>query len=178
MATIQASVSGAVTATSTNNRTGRFKGAATSTIVSGLMKGIIAGRDGTITGNRLVDNTWMDKALSSGTFAYLRAGYYIIKRVTTSISGVTSNVMKFGGQRSRRSINFTESNRVTRTATAIVAGYYKITTGTFSTPPTSANDSFGTDDAARPSRAVPGELTFKYGRPLPFDEEYSVKVNG
>jgi hypothetical protein len=77
--------------------------------------------------------------------------------------------------------------RTTRTTTAIRAGYWNIYTGTWSTTPTTAVDNFwdiandttsstSTDQAATPTRSVPGELTYKLGQPSPVSVDYPAKT--
>ena len=63
----------------------------------------------------------------------------------------------------RRSIHKLEHMYTRRVATAIRAGYWNIFTGTWSTDPVVADDAptWGTDDAANPTRAIPGELVYR-----------------
>ena len=97
-----------------------------------------------------------------GRFASMTAGEWVMRGgVSTDVaeSGLISN--QFGNLGTKRSIHFIESIRTVRVATAIRAGYWHIYEGTWTTAPTEAQDSFGQDDAARPSYAVPGELTYR-----------------
>lgn len=104
-----------------------------------------------------------DYSLVTGRFASMTAGAWIMRGgVSTDVAeaGVhTSN--QFGTLGTRRSIHFIEAIRTVRVATAIRAGYWHIYEGRWTTAPTEAQDSFGQDDAARPSYAVPGELTYR-----------------
>jgi len=75
-----------------------------------------------------------------------------------------------------RSIHKRESYKVNRIATAIRAGYWNIYTGAWTTLPTSTTDSPGTDEAATPTRSVPGELVYKTGAKVPVQDNYKAKT--
>lgn len=72
-------------------------------------------------------------------------------------------------------IHKTESSRTYKYTTAFRAGYFNMYNGQFTVAPTVALDTFAQDDAARPSRAVPGELTYRTGAKNPVTDEYSPK---
>jgi hypothetical protein len=74
-----------------------------------------------------------------------------------------------------RSIHKTESSRTLQYTTAFRNGYYNVFTGGFFVDPTSQVDSFGTDDAANPTRETPGELTYRTGAPLAKSSKYESK---
>jgi hypothetical protein len=60
-----------------------------------------------------------------------------------------------------RSIHYVEAATTTKTASAIRGGRFNVYTGKFSVGfPNSSTDTFGTDNAARSSFAIPGSLTF------------------
>lgn len=60
-----------------------------------------------------------------------------------------------------RSIKYIESRTTSKVASAIRAGKYNLVTGKFAAGfPASSTDSFGNDNAARSSYAVPGSITF------------------
>jgi len=139
-------------------------------------------------------------AKTAGYFANMTASSYIMKGVTTTIAGVSNTFLRSGAayMSGRRSINKIETVRTWQIATAIRAGNWNIVTGKFSsalnatedayTP--SANNVFGAwdqqagdgatsgtlDDAARPSRATPGELVFHHGSGQPFVTDYSART--
>lgn len=119
---------------------------------------------------------------STGNFAVMTAGKYVMRRVTTELAGVANTVLRSGASDFgiRRSIHQVEAFRTVRVATAIRAGYWHIYNGTWSTAPTAANDlstweTNGTDDAANPSAAVPGELIYKTSKPAPVMDEYQAR---
>lgn len=178
MAVIQPDGS-AVTTTSTVNNTGRFKGTKDSSITSGVLSSNNPGRNFPYRGNVLEANNWLKKALSSGTLAYFSTTKYIIRRVTTTISGVANTFLRSAGTYvNHRSINVHPNVfKTTRTASAVAAGYWDIYSASFSSGPTTASDTFASDDAGNPSLAVPGELVYKYSKPLPVQDEYEAKVN-
>lgn len=101
-----------------------------------------------------------DKATVSGTFA----------KNTNSLLAMRSNALVNAVLVFRnasiypayvRSIHYLESRTTSKVASAIRAGKFNIYTGKFDVGfPASASDSFGNDNAARSSFAVPGSLTF------------------
>ena len=136
------------------------------------------GLSSTKTGSLVVDGTDTDPALSGGVFAYNNTTP-IAKRLTSSLAGVNNDVLLSGAGRPdlTQSIHKIESVITTRIATAIRDGYWNISTGSWSTSPTSATDSFGNDNAARVSRSSPGSLTYKGGNPNVTTVGYSSKTN-
>ena len=173
MATQQVNGS-AVTATSTNNKGGAVVNGGTTTILDSVDLGY---SNVGVFGTAVVNGDDTDKALSAGTFSYNNDSP-IAKRVTTTLSGVTNTVLRSGASQPGliRSIHKLEVVRTRRLTTAIRAGYWNIYSGSFTTPPTVAVDSFPSDDAANPSRTVPGELTYKTGAPTPVNDNYKAKT--
>lgn len=74
-----------------------------------------------------------------------------------------------------KSIHKTESSTSLQYTTAFRNGYYNMYTGKFLIAPTVSSDSFGNDDAARPSRDVPGELVYRTGAKRPVEADYPSK---
>ena len=77
-----------------------------------------------------------------------------------------SAVLRSGSQYSGylKNINYTESARTNRTASAIRAGKFNLYTGKFAPAyPVVSNDAFGNDNAARSSYNTPGSFTFRVG---------------
>lgn len=139
-------------------------------------------------GSTVIDGSTTDKSLSAGTFAYNNQSP-IAKRVTDSLAGVANNALLSGASTPRlvRSIHRQEKVRTTRYTTAIRAGYWNIYSGQWSTTPTTAVDAFwdnsgnatsatSTDQAASPSRSVPGELVYKTGKLEPVQDDYKSKT--
>ena len=57
------------------------------------------------------------------------------------------------------------------------AGNFNMVTGKFTVNPTSATDSFGSDVAASPTRAVPGKLVYGLGQGV-VRADYKAKTGG
>ena len=175
MATVQVDGS-AVTGGSTKNNRGVVVNAGSST---GKLGKVSLGRQQVATGSVVVDRETTNKANSAGVFSYSTQAP-ISRRLSVVIGGSASNVLLSGalvpGQIS--SIKKIESRRVVRKATAMRAGYFNLTTGRFTTNPTSATDSFGSDVAASPTRAVPGQLVYKLGPVTPVTVNYAAKTGG
>jgi hypothetical protein len=78
----------------------------------------------------------------------------------TKLAGVTTDVLNTPGNynlANLRPIHYNENWRVRR----IVTAGWNYATGQPLSAPTAADDSFGQDDAARPTRALPGEFVIK-----------------
>lgn len=119
---------------------------------------------------------------SQGThFASMSIDKWIMRRVTDEVAGGISNyVLRSGASdfQIRRSIHKLEHLYTRRVATAIRAGYWHIYEGRFTTEPTTADDvsTWGNDHAATPSYAVPGELVYRDGSPIPVQNDYKPKT--
>ena len=104
-------------------------------------------------------------SLVAGDFATLTVGNYIMRGgVSGTIAGSQGTTAQFGADYGiRRSIHKVEHLWTRRVATAIRNGYWHIYEGVFTTAPTTADDAstFGSDNAATPSYAVPGELVYR-----------------
>lgn len=106
------------------------------------------------------------KAITAGPFATNRngTGTYMIKGVTRTIATVANTALLWGpANRGRRSIALNEHNN-TRRVSEVTFNY---ATGQPSATPRVTVDNFGTDTAARPSRAVPGHLLYMAGTKTP-----------
>lgn len=151
---------------------------------SDVLGSVDLGLAATRTGSVVVDGTDTDEAVSAGTFAY-NNDRPVAKRLTDSLSGVSNNVLLSGAARPDlvQSVHKIEGITTRRVATAIRAGYWNIYSGTWSTNPTNASDSFtgsdstSNDYAARPSRSSPGNLTYKLGNPTAVTVGYAEKTN-
>jgi hypothetical protein len=180
MSTIQVDGS-SVTSSSTINNGGSTIKAGTSTILNNVDLGY---SDVGVFGSSVVDGPDTDKALSAGTFSYSNQRP-VAKRVTEELSGVSNPVLQSGaGQPGLiRSIHKLEVLTTRRLTTAIRAGKWNIFKGAFLNNqtqgvdnPVVATDSLSTDDAATPSRTVPGELVYKTGAPTPVQDNYKAKT--
>jgi hypothetical protein len=102
--------------------------------------------------------------LVAGTFATMTAAQYVMLGYSSSIAGGQATRKGFGADYGiRRSIHKLEHMYSRLVATAIRAGNWNIYTGMWSTDPTVQDDAptWGTDDAAAPTRPIPGELTYR-----------------
>jgi len=102
----------------------------------------------------------VDKAYSSGTLAYQQAGNYVIRGVSTTLSGAANTAIQSPGSDNgrRRPIHY---NEVVYTTHAPSGYYYH--TGLPVNGVTTESGIFANDHAARPTAAIPGELTLHQG---------------
>lgn len=130
-------------------------------------------------GSVVVDNSSANKALNDGVFAN-NTQRPIAKKVTIQLGGVANNVLRSGAARPElvKSINKLETLRTRRFTTAIRENKYNRFTGRFDAGyPVVAVDSLGADNAANPSRTLPGQLVFKIGAKVPVSSDYKPKTN-
>ncbi len=165
----------AVTSTSTNNNGGSVVNGGTTTVLDNVSLG-----SAYVMGTLPIDGTDTDKSVSAGDFAYDNARP-VAKRYTTALAGVSNTALLSGaavpGQ--IRSIHKLEVLTTRRLTTAIRANKYNRYTGAWDSGyPVVAVDSLGNDDAATPTRSVPGELTYKTGALVPVNDDYSPKTGG
>ena len=136
--------------------------------------------------NAVVD--YADPAESTGTFKN-DSTRLVAQRVASTLAGVSNTAILSGGHgdvHDMRSIARQEKVRSTRLATAIKAGNWNPTTGTFSSITTAVDDfydpiakstsSTSTDEAATPTRSKPGEFAYKLGQPAPVQADYAAKT--
>ena len=177
MATVQTNGSSAVTSTSTKNKGGTVIAAGSA--ASGVLQSRGASSPSLAAfASTVINGSDTDPANNSGTFAYNNVRPIAI-RYTTGLAGVSNTFLLSGSSAPgiRRVVNKTESVRTNRSATAIRAGNFNMYTGIFTVAPTVASDSFGTDNAASPTAAIPGKLVYKIGNPTPFSQNYAAKTN-
>jgi hypothetical protein len=148
-------------------------------VASALLDNVAVSRyNAGVFGSTVLDNDSADKALSSGTFAYDNESP-VAKRLTTELAGGVANTTLLSGAAvpaNVRSIHKLETLRTQRITTAIRANKYNRYTGDWDAGfPANAVDSLSTDDAATPTRSVPGELTYKTSAPLAVNDDYKPK---
>jgi hypothetical protein len=135
----------------------------------------------TVFASTVLDNSWSDKAVSDGSFAYNNESP-VAKRLTTILSGISNTVLRSGATQPGliRSIHKLETLRSNRVTTGIRANKFNRYTGAWDNGfPVVAVDSLSTDTAATPTRAVPGQLTYKLGNPIPVtNNDYKAKTGG
>lgn len=146
---------------------------------SGLLDNVAVSRyNAGVFGSTVLDNDSADKALSSGTFAYDNESP-VAKRLTTELAGGVSNTTLLSGAAvpaNVRSIHKLETLRTQRITTAIRANKYNRYTGSWDAGfPANAVDALNSDNAATPTRSVPGELTYKTAAPLAVNDDYKPK---
>lgn len=160
----------ATTATSTNNNVGRIRN-------GGNVGGVLFNAsDLTVARNQIdnyvYNNADIDVALSSGEYNTMRVNKYVIRKVTTELAGVANTTLQSGGSDygHRRAVKLIEHMRTT-----FLSGLSWVASGdgmpTYTFTRTTTDTSFGTDDAARPTLAVPGEITYRTGAATPVNDE-------
>lgn len=149
-----------VTPTSTDNNGGTVKA---NGLVSGTFQATATTQEKTgVFGSTVVDNNSADKALGAGTFAYDNERP-VAKKTTTTLAGVAQDFLQSGASAPEtiRSIHKIESVRTRKLTTAIRTNKWNEYSGEFDSGyPEVSVDSFGSDNAANPTRETPGELTF------------------
>lgn len=173
MATQQVNGS-AVTSSSTNNDNGSVLNGGSTSVLNSVDLGY---SDVGVFGSSVIDGDDTNKPLSAGSFSYSNQKP-VAKRVTKTLSGVSNTYLQSGASvpGNIRSIHKINAVRTRRLTTAIRAGYWNIYSGAFSPAPTVAVDTFSTDDAANPTRSVPGELVYKTSAPEPVQDDYKAKT--
>jgi hypothetical protein len=164
-----------VTYGSTNNNGGSVLNGGSTSVLDSVSLGY---SDVGVFGSSVIEGVNAEKALSAGTFSYSNQRP-TAKRLTEELAGGVSNTTLQSGAAQPglvRSIHKLEVLRTRRLTTAIRAGEWNIYTGAWANDPTVAVDSLGTDDAATPTRAVPGELVYKTSAPTPVQDDYKAKT--
>lgn len=120
------------------------------------------------------------KSLSGGTFGIVNVGKYIILRQSTYVANVANTMFRSGSSEvgRRKPIAYIES---IRTVGDRAVGWNYVT-GRLLNTPTPTNDTFKSidggaivDQAARPSRAVPGEFVYLTASKTPVQKDYPAK---
>lgn len=166
-----------VTDTSTRNNTGRIRhgGAIAGTKFTALANTV----DGVVVDNYVHDNSDIAMANNSGEYNKMRVGEYVIRKVTTKLANLTNTVLRSGASDFglRRAIKFIEGMRTT-----FLHGWSWVSDKDGAPTYTATRNTqfwgFGTDDAARPSLAVPGELVYRTGASTPTTDEYQPRSQG
>lgn len=177
MATVQTDGVSAVTSTSTDNNGGTIK--ANGTVAGTFVASSVVQAKTGVFASTVVDNDSADKALDAGTFAFDNQRP-VGKKVTSSLSGVNNTVLLSGAGNPGgiRSIHKVETVTTRKLTTALRENRYNEVTGEFDAGyPQVVTDTFDDDDAANPTMAVPGELTYKTGAANPVTDEYAAKTN-
>lgn len=163
-----------VTATSTVNNGGTMVANGTSSALDSVST---APTKVGVFGSTPIDGDDANKAVSAGVFAHDHVAP-ITKRVTTELAGVASSVLDNTGSQPDlvRSIHKLETVTTRRTTTAIRDNKWNEYAGVWESGyPVTATDTLATDNAANPTREVPGSLNFLYGGPTASGVNYSSK---
>lgn len=160
-------------------------GAAAKITDSSVLDGVSVSRyDAGVFGSTVVNNG--EKALNSGTFAYNNQRP-VAKRSTTTISGTSNSFLQSGAAVPSlvQSIHYmkvcgmgcADGVRTRQLTSAIRANKFNRYTGEFDVGyPVVSVDTFNQDNAARPTRAIPGSLTYKTGSSVPTNDVYKGKT--
>lgn len=160
---------------STNNNHGTAKNVGTASTV--LENSSLGRTNVGVFGSTVIDGMDTDKSLSGGTIAHNHVKPITFK-VTTELGGVNSTVLATTANdpTQLRSIHKRESFKSSGYATAVRAGYWNIYTGKWTVNPTPTTESPGTDEAATPTRSVPGEFVYKSSALVPVQDNYKAKT--
>lgn len=117
--------------------------------------------------------------ITAGAFAYNPASPFLIRRITATINGSASNVLRFGASDwgIRRAIHKIEADRRTRlttwswTRSSEGPLVYSATRDTWHTP-------LASDHVANPTRAIPFEFVYRDGSPTPEQADGSARTGG
>lgn len=188
MATVQVNGSaltstpyGSFSEANNDNGTMKANGSSTSNVMD-QVKTVVGPVDAF--GSKVVEDSvtvkdYAGKAISGGTFAHNHVKP-ISSLITNEIAGVANtSILTPGNDRDTvRSINKVETVRSRRFTSAIRSNKYNRVTNTFDNGyPVVAVDTFDTDEAATPTREVPGELTYMRGSNTPYNDNYKAKTN-
>ena len=165
----------------TRNNGGVAVNTGSSSILSSVKLGLLDAPVSSV----VINGTDTDPALSGGVFAYNNQKP-IAKRLTTTLATTSNSVLLSGAlvPSQIRSVNKIQSVITNKFTTAIRAGYFNIynckfvntnTGGAYTVP--SATDTFATDNAANPTRDVPGSLVYTIGSKEPVSANYSKKTS-
>ena len=174
MATVQAQGGAAVTSTSTNNRGGSFIGGGSTT--SATME-IVSSNATDVSGQQFTSANG-DKALTSGPLSSMTKGKYVMRRYCSELATVANTTLQSGAAQPGliRSINAVVNARDSGFVSGVTITAGDPQTVTFAVA--SGNTTFATDEAATPTRAVPGEFVYKAGGLNPVQANYPARTNG
>ena len=117
-----------------------------------------------------VTGTDVKASIAGGTFAYWNDASYVGMRVSSTINGSGNTSLFFG------------SNNMEDQAINYITGVYLTNVSDWSyvsgipLSSTAVNYSYGADDAATPTRAVPGELIYQETGGVPTSGEYVART--
>lgn len=141
---------------------------------------------GGVFGSTVLDLNDTDKAITSGAFAYNNAKP-VAKRYSTTINGTSNDVLRSGAAEPSlvQSVHYikvcnptcSDGVRTRKLTSAIRNNHFNLFTGQFDVGyPVVSVDTFSEDNASRPTRSVPGELTYKSSSLVPVNDNYKKKT--
>lgn len=131
----------------------------------------------------VIDNSWADKAVSGGTFAYNNTKPVAERLTAALLSGADTpslvrSIAKMEVVRTNRVSAGIRANKFNRSTGSWEAGYPVVAVDNWFNPATNSSSSTTTDTAATPTRSAPGQLTYKLGNPVPVtDNDYKSKTS-
>lgn len=152
-----------------------------------LVDGVSVTRyDAGVFGSSVVDTNDVEKVYGGGVLAYNNPGP-IAKKLTTELNGSANDVLLSGAAQPAlvQSIHYikvcgmgcNDGVRTRQLTSAIRNNHFNLFTGQFDPGyPVVSADTFSTDDAARPTRDVPGEITYKTSSPNIVNDVYKKKT--
>lgn len=127
-------------------------------------------------GSKVVDGIDTDPAVS-GVDIQVNTVKPIAPRLTTTIATQSNNaLLSIADESYVDSIHNMTGIITNKTATAFRDGF-NMFTNTYVNGVTTVTDTFADDNAALPTRSVPGQLVFQIGSKVPFTSNYKAKTN-
>lgn len=122
--------------------------------------------------------TGVQKALSSGDLATMAKGKYVMVWLSGGVlAGVAARQFNTPANYNINRLDSIHKKEAYRSRLIVTAGWNYVT-GRPLTTPTAQNDSFGNDDAARPTRSIPGEFIIKESnKRAPSMKDYAAKTD-
>ena len=117
----------------------------------------------------------IDPILANGYFA--RQNQFIVSKVPTKLANVSNTVMQKVDAGRMNKIHKIESITTRHVASGFRSGLFNIFSGTFTSTIPTTTSSFGNDNAASPTYAIPGELVFIDGNDVPIQKDYTARTN-
>lgn len=120
------------------------------------------------------------KAVSAGTFVYMAAENYVIRRVTSTLSGVSNTVLRSGAAVGQANHGL-HPNLKDRASILSALSWSATSTDlpTYTTTINNVDTTFSADHAAAPTLSVPGELTYQTGDTgTVTQKDYEARTNG
>lgn len=123
-------------------------------------------------------------ALPNGTFAYYPSDNreFIMMGYSSKVNGSNNGILSYGhSDYARRAIHYNERDISANEPVMLRNGHWHVMSGAYVVGgsiviPSGNIVTFANDEAARVSRAAPGEFAYMYGNPLPAREDYDAKT--